>query len=148
MRAVAAAFIALGRAGRVVRMRVLRMIMAVLAVWSLAITIVTGGRLMVPERHAMPCNNDRHALERHDERDDDGKQANELQTHGRIVLHAIGRAIARRVPRRIAAREWGIPASSAIFRLKPSMCLPAIFFHGGARARSPDEAQHCTSFGP
>lgn len=79
------------------------MIMAVLAVWSLAITIVTGGRLMVPERHALPCNNDRYALERHDERDDDGKQANEIQTHGRIVLHAIGRAIARRVPRRIAA---------------------------------------------
>jgi hypothetical protein len=51
---------------------------------------------------------------------------------------------------RVASRleKWGIPASSAIFRLKPSMCLPAIFFHGGARARSPDEAQHCTSFGP
>ena len=86
MRAVAVALIALGRAGRVVRMRVLRMIMAVL---GFAMAIVWCGGIMVPERHALPRDNDRHALERHDERDDDGKQPNEPQTHGRIVLHAI-----------------------------------------------------------
>jgi hypothetical protein len=77
--------------------------MTVLAVWGLAIAIVTGGRFMVPERHALPRDNNRHALERHDERDDDGKQANEPQTHGGIVLHAIGRATARRVPPDAAA---------------------------------------------
>ena len=86
MRAVAVAFIALGRAGRAVRMRMRRMIIAVL---GFALVIVPGRGLMVPERHALPCDNDRHALERHDKRDDDGKQANEPQTHGRIVLHSI-----------------------------------------------------------
>ena len=81
MRAVVVVFIALGCA--VVRMRMSRMIMAVL---GFAMATVSGRGFMVSERHALPCDNDRHALERQDEHDEDREQANEPQTHGCIVL--------------------------------------------------------------
>ena len=98
MGVVAIAFIALGCAGRVVGMRMRRVVVAVLAVCALAMVVVAGRRLMMAERHALAGDDDRHALEGHDKRDDDGKQADEPQTHGRIVLHAIGRATGRGVP--------------------------------------------------
>ena len=85
MRAAAVAFIALGGARRVVRMRMGRVVVAVLRICGLAVIVVARRRLMVAERHALAGDNDRHALEGHDKRDNDGKQANEPQTHGGIV---------------------------------------------------------------
>ncbi len=60
--------------------------------------VVTIYRLVVSERHALAGDNDRHALERHDERNDDGEQANQPQTHERSVLQMIGRGTGRGVP--------------------------------------------------
>ena len=55
-----------------------------------------GGALMIPECHALPGRNRSHALERHDERNKDSKQANEPQTHDPIVLQGFDRLLAAR----------------------------------------------------
>lgn len=86
MRAVAVVFIIVSRVARVVRMRMRSVVVAALRCFAM---VTIRGRLMVSERHALTSDNGRHALERHDERDDEGKQADEAQTHGRIVSHGV-----------------------------------------------------------
>lgn len=87
MRLIGIAFIA-GSLATLIRMRVGRVIVGAPAVRGFAMAIVACGRLMVAERHALAGGHDRHALERHDERNDDGEHANEPQAHERIVLLA------------------------------------------------------------
>jgi hypothetical protein len=54
-----------------IRMRMRRVVMTVLA--GVAMTLMACAALMMPERHALPRRNRRHALERHDERNDNSK---------------------------------------------------------------------------
>ena len=86
MRAVAAAFVFAGlRCCGFTRMRMRRVVVSVLR--SPAAALVPRAALMMAERHALPGHDRRHALNRHGERDGKCKQAQELQRHGRILLH-------------------------------------------------------------
>lgn len=82
MRAVAAAFVC---TGGLIRMRMRRVVVSVLR--GLIAALMHCAALMVAERHALPRHDGGHALDRHDKRDGECKQAQKLQTHGRILLH-------------------------------------------------------------
>ena len=54
----------------------------------LGVVVVPVARiLMMPERHALTACDGCHALKRHDERNHDSEQTDDLQRHGGILLH-------------------------------------------------------------
>ena len=76
MRAIAACPIRVGVTASFMLMRVHRVIVAALAVMSIAM-VYRARRVFKLERHALPGDHRGHALNGHDESDSDSKKANE-----------------------------------------------------------------------